>query len=319
MLFQIFCVYDSIDNSGVNFEKFSNLLNYIGERLSFQCKVSIVYPSGVNIRQLELDSRFDIECLYEIEMLDQNYRTMNNFCLKLSRFFKKTQATQIYTMSSFAGRTISAELSTRLCTGVIADVICLDADMESQHLLYTRSTRNDSLLSIIKINTSPEIVTFRALGKTLCKQKLDLTAIPVEQYCTDDSTFVEILGKEQFVVHEKYSVAIGIGRGVNQTALNYIKKFAERHHYKLVCSKPLVDNGIFTYEHQVGQSGFTIDSNIYIAVGISGTIQHMLGVMGCKKIIAINSDVGAPIHQYADVSLINDCEILFKNLLQSEA
>jgi electron transfer flavoprotein alpha subunit len=74
----------------------------------------------------------------------------------------------------------------------------------------------------------------------------------------------------------------------------------------LACTRPVVEAGLMPYERQVGQTGKTVSPKLYIAVGVSGAIQHLVAIQNAEKIIAINSDEKAPIFQIADVGIVGD-------------
>jgi electron transfer flavoprotein alpha subunit len=74
----------------------------------------------------------------------------------------------------------------------------------------------------------------------------------------------------------------------------------------VACSRPVVEAGLMPYERQVGQTGKTVAPKLYFAVGVSGAVQHMVGMQGSEKIVAINSDPQAPIFTVADVGIIGD-------------
>jgi electron transfer flavoprotein alpha subunit len=74
----------------------------------------------------------------------------------------------------------------------------------------------------------------------------------------------------------------------------------------IACSRPLVEAGLLPYARQVGQTGKTVAPKLYIGVGVSGAVQHLVGMQGSEKVIAINMDKHAPMAQIADYSIIGD-------------
>jgi electron transfer flavoprotein alpha subunit len=74
----------------------------------------------------------------------------------------------------------------------------------------------------------------------------------------------------------------------------------------VACSRPVVESGLMPYERQVGQTGKTVSPKLYIGIGVSGAVQHLVGMQGSEKIVAINSDPQAPIFRVADVGLVGN-------------
>lgn len=103
---------------------------------------------------------------------------------------------------------------------------------------------------------------------------------------------------------------VGIGRGIkDQGNIPLIEDFAKSIGAVLACSRPIVDKGWLSNDRQVGSSGKTVKPKLYIAVGISGAFQHVLGMKNSDLIIAINKDPNAPIFSFADYGVVED---LFK-------
>jgi len=103
------------------------------------------------------------------------------------------------------------------------------------------------------------------------------------------------------------SVIVSVGRGIKEQAnLPIVEDLAQALGAELAASRPICDNGWLPMERQVGSSGQTVSPKGYIAVGISGAIQHLVGMKGSKAVIAINKDENAPIFEVADYGVVGD-------------
>ena len=103
------------------------------------------------------------------------------------------------------------------------------------------------------------------------------------------------------------SLIVSVGRGIKEQAnIPIVKELADALGAELAASRPICDNGWLPMERQVGSSGQTVSPKVYIAVGISGAIQHLVGMKGSKAVIAINKDENAPIFEVADYGIVGD-------------
>ena len=100
---------------------------------------------------------------------------------------------------------------------------------------------------------------------------------------------------------------VAVGRGIkSQEHLPVAEKLAKALGAELAASRPICDNGWLPMERQIGSSGQTVAPKLYVALGISGAIQHLVGMKGSRTIVAINKDADAPIFEVADYGIVGD-------------
>jgi electron transfer flavoprotein alpha subunit len=102
-------------------------------------------------------------------------------------------------------------------------------------------------------------------------------------------------------------IIVSVGRGIKEKDnIHVVEALAQALGAELAASRPICDNGWLPMERQVGSSGQTVSPKVYVAVGISGAIQHLVGMKGSKTIVAINKDANAPIFEVADYGIVGD-------------
>jgi electron transfer flavoprotein alpha subunit len=114
-------------------------------------------------------------------------------------------------------------------------------------------------------------------------------------------------GSAQTVDLASAQLIVSVGRGIKEAGnIPLVQELATALGAELGASRPICDNGWLPMERQVGSSGQTVTPKLYLAVGISGAIQHLVGMKGSQCIVAINKDPGAPIFETADYGIVGD-------------
>ncbi len=130
-----------------------------------------------------------------------------------------------------------------------------------------------------------------------------------------DSSLLKFEGSAEFKKNplENANVVIGIGRGVRKNLIPKIEKLAEKIGAEIGCTRPVADSGLMPLNKVIGDSGVQINPKVYIALGISGAIQHMSGV-NANYIISINSDANAPIFSVSALPILGKAEKVLPQL-----
>jgi electron transfer flavoprotein alpha subunit len=217
------------------------------------------------------------------------------------------------------GRDFAPRVAARLKLGLTADCTGLDIDADDQ-LVQTRPAFGGNIMaSIITPYSRPQTATVRPNVFPACEpdpsRKVVVEEFPVTLKKTAIRTRVverKLLESDGQESIEDAHVLVSAGRGCQKAAnLDVLREVAAKLGGVLAGTRAIVEQGWIPHTLQVGQSGTTVGPDLYIAVGISGAIQHIVGMSSSKTIIAINKDPDAPIFKTADLSVVGDgCEIM---------
>lgn len=216
--------------------------------------------------------------------------------------------------STSQGRPLLSRVAVRLKTGLTADCTHLEVEMPDRHLLQTRPAWGGSIMATIMTpNTRPQMSTVRP--RVMKKKTPDYSRKPEiisfevsPEILKDPVKFLGILREEGTRVRlDNADIIVSGGRGIKSPEnFSLIQKFASALGGAVGSSRPPVDEGWIAHSHQVGQTGRTVAPKLYVAVGISGAIQHLVGMQSSDCIVAINKDKDAPIMKVADYAIIGD-------------
>lgn len=216
--------------------------------------------------------------------------------------------------ASVMGRSFIPRVAVELQTGLTADCTGLEIDPDTNNLMQTRPAFGGNILAtIVTPNHLPQMATVRhkVMDPLECddSRKSEIIEETINfSGLKDDTKFLEFVKDESQTVNlTEADLVIAGGRGLkNKENFVLIEDLAEAINGAVGASRASVDADWISYPHQVGQTGKTLKPKIYIAVGISGAIQHLAGMQSSDYIIAINKDPDAPIFKVADLGLVGD-------------
>lgn len=217
--------------------------------------------------------------------------------------------------ATYLGRDLAGVVATRLKTGLTADCTGLDIEESTRLLLMTRPTFGGNIMATIFCeHRRPQMSTVRP--KVMRLPEKDTTReggiiphelTPVEFQLPVLVEFIRTASEFGTADIAQSPVLIVAGRGAcDQESFVMLQKLADLLGGMVACSRPVVESGQMPYERQVGQTGKTVAPKLYIGVGVSGAVQHLVAIQGAEKIVAINKDPKAPIFKVADVGIVGN-------------
>jgi len=212
------------------------------------------------------------------------------------------------------GRSLISRVAVKINTGLTADCTGLDIDPEKKILLQTRPAFGGNIMAtIITPRHRPQMATVRhKVMQPMAPDKRRQGKIIRESFdpyvYTSRAKLLDIVDEVETLVNlAEADIIVSGGRGMGGPEnFKLLEELAKVLGGAVGASRAAVDAGWIPYSHQVGQTGRTVAPKIYIACGISGQIQHFVGMSSSKIIIAINKDPDAPIFKFATYGLIGD-------------
>jgi electron transfer flavoprotein alpha subunit len=251
----------------------------------------------------------------EVLLLDdpalQTY-TPDAYAMALRGLIESTSPQWVVLAHTYQTRDFAPMLAARLRTSLVTDVTAISGTGAAA--TFTRPMFQGKLAAEVRpAGDAPHFVTvqigaFRADSVTkgaaasVSKVPVTIDASAIRQ--TPEAPFQEA---KQAVDLSQAPRIVAVGRGIkSQEHLPVAEKLAKALGAELAASRPICDNGWLPMERQIGSSGQTVAPKLYVALGISGAIQHLVGMKGSRTIVAINKDADAPIFEVADYGIVGD-------------
>jgi electron transfer flavoprotein alpha subunit len=251
--------------------------------------------------------------VYSLESPELEPYTPDAFAAALKQFIASRQPKLVLMPHTYQVRDFVPKLATAMERAAISD--CIGYKKDGNKLLFTRQMFQGKLAADVSFTCeAPWFVTFQNGAFRGDKVEVGSAAAPVETVNIEIADGV-VRNKPQEVFKEakqavdltQAEIIVSVGRGIKeQKNIELAKQLAEALGGELAASRPICDSGWLPMDRQIGSSGQTVAPKLYLALGISGAIQHIVGMKGARTIIAINKDSEAPIFEIADYAVVGN-------------
>lgn len=275
---------------------------------------SVVIGDAVSDAELNRLILHGADEVYSIQAPELADFVCETYSAILSQQIKRYRPSIILAAATSTGRTLMPHVAINVHAGLTADCTDLDIEAGTGNLLQTRPAIGGNIMATIKTpEHRPQMATVRPRS-TRClpadtTRSGRIISVPVDLSVCDRR--VRVRGYRRYdddtVNIEEADVVVTGGRGLKRGEnFRMIREVADLLHGAVGASRDAVDRGWIDYPHQVGLSGKTVSPQLYIAAGVSGSVQHLAGIKTSERIVSINTDPDAAIHKVADFAIVGD-------------
>jgi electron transfer flavoprotein alpha subunit len=280
----------------------------IAESIAQETQAAVL-GSGIDPLATEA-ARLDLQKVFAIDDPLLAQYTADGYTAALEQLIRAQQPEVVVFPHTYQVRDYAPKLSTRFGKALISDVVGIKA--ESGRTTFTRQLFQGKLNADVAAEGTPQFISIQAGAFRSAESGAGQAG--VEKFALQlDAAQIRSKPEEPFREAQRTvdltaaSVIVSVGRGIKEKDnLPVVEELAKALGAELAASRPICDNGWLPMERQVGSSGQTVAPKVYFAVGISGAIQHLVGMKGSKTVVAINKDENAPIFETADYGAVGD-------------
>ena len=281
------------------------------ESLSYAKKLSKLISLDViavviNCSELAPLSDFGPDKIISIDEKKLETFNAHNYADVISNVSKSVSAKNIIISDSINCKYLASLLSVKLNAAFVSNVVSLPNS--TNPFVVKRSTFSNKAFCEIEINSEIRILSISKNSIGLNENKSEPIILNHDINFTESRlTSESIKVSEETVSIEDADVVVSAGRGLKGPEnWNIVEDLAKTLNAATACSKPVSDMGWRPHSEHVGQTGKPVSTNLYIAIGISGAIQHLAGVSSSKVKVVINNDPEAPFFKVADYGIVGD-------------
>jgi electron transfer flavoprotein alpha subunit len=265
------------------------------------------------------DKRLD--AVYSVEHDLLHDYTPDAYSLALQQLIRKLGATLVLFPHTYQVRDFAPKLAAKFGNALLSDVT--GYRIENGEVLFTRQMFQGKLNAETAFATQPPHFASIQAGAWRA-DAVEAGTAPLHRFVPElERAQIRTKPRDPFREADRAvdlsgaQIIVSVGRGVKEAEnIAVVQKLADVLGAEMAASRPICDNGWMPMERQVGSSGQTVAPRIYFAIGISGAIQHLVGMKGSKTVVAINRDPEAPIFEIADYGIVGDLFQIVPALVQ---
>jgi electron transfer flavoprotein alpha subunit len=277
---------------------------------SGQAISAVILGQGVGAAAKEVAAK-KLSAVYAVESEWLKSYTADGYTQAFKQVIEQLQPELVLMAHTYEVRDFAPKLAASLRRALVGD--CVSYKIEGGELVLTRQVFQGKMAAdVVPVGDNPHFVSFQIgsfRGDECEAGQAEVNALPVNL----DADLVRQQPEERFkeakaaVDLTQAPLIVSVGRGIKeQKNIEIVKKLADAMGAELAASRPICDNEWLPMDRQIGSSGQTVAPKMYLAVGISGAIQHLVGMKGARTIVAINKDKEAPIFEIADYGVVGD-------------
>ena len=273
-----------------------------------------VIGSGIDGVAQEI-AKVKVAKVYAIESPQLERYTADAYVAALKQFVSAKQPRLVLMPHTYQVRDFAPKLAGALGRTLISDSVAYRKDKDGDRLVFTRQMFQGKFAADVSFSCDPpHFATFQAGSYRGDKAEMGASPASVEKVAAQvDAGAIRVnpldIFKEakQAVDLTQAEIIVSVGRGIKeQKNIELAKALADALGGEIAASRPICDSGWLPMDRQIGSSGQTVAPKLYLALGISGAIQHIVGMKGARSIIAINKDAEAPIFEIADFGVVGN-------------
>jgi electron transfer flavoprotein alpha subunit len=251
--------------------------------------------------------------VYAIESSALGQYTPDAFSAALKQFLAANKPRLVLMPHTYQVRDFIPQLATAMDRTVISD--CIGYRKDGGEILFTRQMFQGKFAADVSFTCdAPWFATFQSGAFRGDKVEAGANPAPIETAAVEVSADAvrnkprEVFKEaKQAVDLSQAEIIVSVGRGIKeQKNIELAKQLADALGGEIAASRPICDSGWLPMDRQIGSSGQTVAPKLYLALGISGAIQHIVGMKGARAVVAINKDHEAPIFEIADVAVVGN-------------
>ncbi len=239
--------------------------------------------------------------------------TFDGYLAALGAIVKEIKPSHVFLPHTYQTRDFAPALAARLDGALVSD--CVGTKPQGNSLIFVRPVFQGRLMADVAVSgPGPAMATFqvgafRADSAVHGSAPAPITAlvVDIDEASIRQKPEAPFREAKQAVDLTQAERIVAVGRGIkDQEKIGIARQLADAIGAELGASRPICDSGWLPMDRQIGSSGQTVAPKLYVALGISGAIQHLVGMKGSRTIVAINKDPEAPVFEIADYGIVGD-------------